>query len=111
MISPDDFKKIDLPAGTIVKSEVFTGALKPALKLWIKPDNDFDTKQSSAQIAFHRRQEFFRRQVGCDVNFPPENSAGFVAEVLVSGFADQSGNVVLTTIKRSVPNGAKLYQT
>jgi tRNA-binding protein len=110
MITWDDFTKIDLRAGTIVKAEPFEGVKKPAFKLWIDFGPELGIKKSSAQITnLYKINELLGRQVVCVVNFPPKQIATFISEVLVTGFPDEQGHVVLTAIDKQVPNGAKLY--
>lgn len=110
MITWDDFIKIDFRAGTIVKAEPFEGLKKPAIKVWVDLGLDLGVKKSSAQITkLYRPDELLGRQVVCVVNFPPNQIANFISEVLVTGFPDEEGNVVLTSIERKVPNGAKLF--
>jgi len=110
MISWEEFNKIDLRAGTIVKCEIFEGARKPALKLWIDFGPNWGIKKSSAQITHHYSGvDLIGKQVICVTNFPPKQVANFISEVLVTGFPDENDNVVLSTIDKAVPNGSKLF--
>ncbi len=110
MISWEEFNKIDLRAGTIVKSEFFEGAKKPAIKLWVDFGHPLGVKKSSAQITQHYAlSDLLGKQVVCVTNFPPKQIANFISEVLVTGFPDENGHVVLSTIDKVVPNGAKLF--
>jgi len=47
--------------------------------------------------------------VAAVVNFPPKQIGKFMSEILVLGFPDADGAVVLLNIDKPVPNGGKLF--
>ncbi|MFN8652107.1 MAG: tRNA-binding protein [Gemmatimonadales bacterium] len=103
-----DFERVELRVGTIVAVEEFPEARKPAWKLTVD-FGEFGLKRSSAQITVHyRKEDLLGRQVLGVLNFPTKQIGPFRSEVLVTGFADASGAIVLAMPERPVPNGAKL---
>ncbi len=109
-ITWDDFEKVKLAIGTIVEVSDFPEARKPAWKLKIDLGTDIGVKKSSAQITHHyNADELIGKQVVCVVNFPPKQIGSFMSEVLVTGFPDEKGHVILATVDKKAPNGAILF--
>ena len=108
LISWDDFDKVELRVGTIIEALAFPEAKKPAFKL--KVDfGEFGIKMSSAQITKHYTVENLAgRQIIDVINFPKKQIGKFMSEFLVTGFADENGDILLTTVDQRVPNGSKL---
>lgn len=107
-ISWADFIKVELRVGTILEVREFPGARKPAYK--IKADfGEFGIKWSSAQITRkYTIEELKGRQIIGVINFPKKQIADFMSEFLVTGFADENGDIVLAAVDMPVPNGSKL---
>lgn len=106
----DDFLKVDIRVGTIVKVASFPEARKPAFKIWIDFGPTLGTKKSSAQITENYTEDtLMGRQVAAVVNFPPRQIGPFMSEVLTVGFPDENGHVVLIKPDTDVPNGSRLY--
>jgi len=103
-----DFEKVELRVGTILEAFEFPEARRPAYK--VKVDfGEFGIKMSSAQITKHyTSEELPGKQIVAVVNFPKKQIGKFMSEFLVTGFADENGDIVLTTVQSKVPNGSKL---
>jgi len=52
-ISYEEFEKVDLRSGTVIKVEPFPRAKKPAYKVWVDFGPDIGVKQTSAQVTVH----------------------------------------------------------
>lgn len=109
-ISFDDFLKVDVRVGTVLRAETYPEARKPAIKLWIDFGGEIGEKKTSAQITVHYAPEtLIGRQVLAVVNFPPRQIGKFMSEVLVLGMPDENGDVVLIGPDKQVPEGGRLH--
>jgi len=109
-VSFDEFMKIEIRVGTIIAAEPFPEARRPALKLTIDFGSTLGIKRSSAQLTNHYdAASLIGRQIAAVVNFPPKQIGKFMSEVLVLGFPDAEGAVVLIGPERPVPNGGRLF--
>ena len=110
LIGVEDFLKVDIRLGAIVRAEAFPEARKPAFKLWIDFGPEIGVKASSAQItARYRLDDLPGRRVAAVVNFPPRQIGPFMSEVLTLGFPDAQGEVALVTAPDDAPLGGRLY--
>jgi tRNA-binding protein len=109
-ISYDEFEKVDLRSGIVVKAEPFPRTKKPAYKVWVDFGSEIGIKQTSAQVTAHYTPESLvgRQVVGC-VNLGSKNIAGFTSEFLLVGFPDQNDAICLLTVDPIVPNGKKMF--
>lgn len=108
-VTYDEFRKVDMRVGRVLRAEAFPEARTPAYKLWID-FGELGERQTSAQLTVHYRPEdLVGRQVVAVVNFPAKRIAGFKSEVLVLGGDAGEGGVVLLTPDRELPEGTRIY--
>jgi tRNA-binding protein len=109
-INFDEFMKVEIRVGTIIAAEPFPEARRPALKLTVDFGSKLGIKRSSAQLTRHYdATSLVGRQVVAVVNFPPKQIGKFMSQVLILGFPDAEGAVVLIEPERPVPNGGRLF--
>jgi len=109
-ISFDDFMKVDIRVGRVIRAEPFPEARKPAIKMWVDFGPELGERKTSAQVTVHYEPEtLVGRQVMAVVNFPPRQIGKFMSEVLVLGVPDAGNEVVLLTPDLAVPIGGRMY--
>lgn len=103
-----DFEKVALRVGTVVEVLDFPEAHKAAYKLRVD-FGELGIKWSSAQITkYYAKDDLVGRQIIAVLNFPEKQIANFKSQFLVTGFADENGDIVLAAVERRVPNGSVL---
>ncbi len=106
----DDFLKVDIRSGTVIRAEPFPEAHKPAIKMWIDFGPEIGERKTSAQVTDHYTAETLTgRQVMAVVNFPPRQIGPFMSEVLVLGVSDAEGGIVLLSPDQPVEPGARMH--
>lgn len=110
IISYDDFAKVDIRIGTVLSAAPNPSARKPAYILEIDFGAGLGRKKASAQVTeLYDAEQLVGRQVAAVLNFPPKQIAQMISEVLVLGFPDAEGRVVLINVDHPVPNGARMF--
>ncbi len=109
-ISFDDFLKVDIRVGEVVRAEPYPEARKPAIKMWIDFGAEIGERKTSAQITKHYDPAtLVGKQVMAVVNFPPRQIGKFMSEVLVLGLPDEDGEIVLIGPDGEVPVGGRMH--
>ena len=109
MIDFDDFLKVDIRVGRVVRVGDFPEARKPAWKLFIDFGFEIGEKRSSAQVKNYTREELEGGLVVAVVNFPARQIGPFKSEVLTLGVPDEDGNVILLRPTADVPVGGRMF--
>ncbi|WP_163847003.1 tRNA-binding protein [Pseudooceanicola aestuarii] len=105
----DDFLKVDIRAGRVLRAEPFPEARKPAIKLWVDFGPEIGEKKTSAQLTAHYTPDSLAgRMVMGVVNFPPRQIGPFMSEFLVLGVADPDGGIVLLAPDQEVQPGERM---
>ena len=108
-ISFADFLKIDIRTGTVRSAVRFPEARNPSYILMIDFGPGIGTRKSAAQITQrYAPEDLVGRRVLAVVNFAPRQIGPIRSEVLVLGFPDANGAIVLATTEDGIPNGARL---
>lgn len=110
MATIDDFQKLDIRVGKIIKVEDFPEARKPSYKLTIDFGEEIGIKHSSAQLVdLYTKEDLQDKKVLGVVNLEPRQIGPFVSEVLTVGVPNENHQCILAVPDKDAPIGAKLY--
>jgi len=105
LIQFSDFQKLDIRAGKIITCDFFPEARKTAYKLTIDFGSEIGIKTSSAQItALYHPEDLLGKLIVAIINLPAKQIGPFMSQVLVLGFPDGNGHVVL-----AVPDNQSVF--
>lgn len=109
-ISFNDFLKVDVRVGRVLRAEPYPEARSPAIRMWIDFGSEIGERKTSAQLTRHYTPESLVGQLVVGVvNFPAKQIGKFMSECLVLGVPDADGEVVLLQPARDVPVGGRMY--
>lgn len=104
----DDFTKVEMRIGTIIKVEEFSEARNPAYKMIID-FGEYGERKTSAQITkLYHPADLIGNQVVAVINFPPKQIATMMSECLVLGGIGDNKEVTLIQPERKVKNGTRI---
>lgn len=110
MIKYEDFEKIDVRVGKIIKVEDTDGLKNPSYKMTIDFGKEIGIKISLGQYTKnYSKDDLLDKLVMCVVNFEPKKIGHYVSEALTLGFEDENGGIVFSQPERNVPLGGKMF--
>lgn len=110
MAKIEDFEKLDIRAGKIIKVEDFPEARKPLYKLTIDFGKEIGIKKSAAGVTHYKKEELLGKLILGVVNLQPRQIGPFTSEVLTLGVSDKEGKCVLIVPdKNTAASGDKLF--
>lgn len=107
-ISFDDFEKVDMRVGRIVKVEDSL-AKKPTYRFTLDFGPEIGEKVSCAALRNYAKEDLVGRQVIAVVNFPPKKMGPEKSEVLILGVPDADGQVIRLRPDSDVEPGVRVF--
>ena len=108
-ITYEDYNKIQILVGTVLKVSKNEKARKPSLVVKVDFGSEIGIRQSSAQIThYYNADNLVGKQVIGVCNFPKKNIAGVESEVLILGAIEKDGKVVLVHPSQKTDNGLEI---
>ncbi len=103
-----DFSKVNMRVGTIIRAENFPEVRNPAYKIWVDFGEEIGVKKTSAQITeLYSKEQLIGNQVIAVVNFPPKQIANILSECLILG-AVNGKEAILLQPEQKVKNGLRV---
>jgi tRNA-binding protein len=110
MINYEDFEKVDIRVGKVIKVEDFPEARTPSYKMEIDFGPEIGIKKSCGRFPQnYSKDELLEKLVLGVVNFPVKQIGPAVSEVLILGVPDENSQAVLAVPDKPVPLAGRLY--
>ena len=110
MATFEDFQKLDIRVGKIMKVEEFSEAITPSYKLKIDLGGEIGIKNSCAKLVDNYTKDDLKdKLVLCVVNFPPKQIGPVLSEVLTLGVPDDDNKCILIKPDKEISLGGRLY--
>lgn len=110
MIKYEDFEKVDVRVGKIIKVEDANGLRNPSYKMTIDFGGEIGKKISLGQYTKnYTKEDLLDRLVMCVVNFEPKKIGHYTSEALTLGFKDENGGIVFAMPERDVIIGERMF--
>ncbi len=104
----EEFQRLDMRVGRILRAEDFPEARKPSYRLTIDFGPLGVRKSSAAIQPWYTKEALVGRAVVAVTNFPPRQVGPFLSEVLCLGAVQADGRVVLLRPDQEGELGARI---
>ncbi|GLB49912.1 tRNA-binding protein [Neptunitalea lumnitzerae] len=102
----EEFSKVKMAVGTIMKVQDFPEARKPAYQLWINFGEEIGERKTSAQITDkYSKEALIGKQVVAVINFPEKQIANFMSQCLLLGAVGEGNEVTIISPESKIENG------
>jgi tRNA-binding protein len=109
MMTIDDFEKIDIRVGKILKVEHLENAKYTTHKLTVDFGEEIGLKISCARVINYQDSELVGKLILGAVNLPPRQIGKNMSEVLTLGVPDKNHECILIEPDREAPLGGRLF--
>lgn len=110
MATFEDFQKLDIRVGKIIKVEDFPEARKPLYKVTVDFGEEIGIKHSAVGATHHYSKDQLQNKLILGlINMPPKKIGPFTSEFLTLGVSDEQGKCILVAPDKETFLGAKLF--
>lgn len=109
-ITYEDFERVDIRVGKIIKVEDFPEARKPLYKITVDFGEEIGIRQSAVGATHLYKKEGLEGKLVLGlVNMPLKQIGPFTSQFLTLGVSNEEGRCILVVPDKEVQLGVKLY--